>query len=204
MFLFSCTSEDEIRYSCDEATDLWVKENLGTIRSLSRREWMELDGEKQLASYRAFTQEQMIQFWKDKISEVKKQDWTDAEVAHIDEVGTFIDNHRYFFESKKLTEDESDELELFFYKWQKCGIEQFGWSDHLAKQIFATGYALKDTKDNIIIKKPYPHENCNCNLDTDFCPEQVYPCKKVRWCEITDRGCGWLWLAECNGRCMGI
>ncbi|MBR1924380.1 MAG: bacteriocin fulvocin C-related protein [Ruminobacter sp.] len=204
MFLFSCTSDEGIRYSCDEPTDMWVKENLVTIRSLSRREWMELDDEKQLASYRAFTPEQKIQFWKAKISEVKKLDWTDAEIAHIDEVGTFIDNHKNFFESKKLTDAESDELELFFYKWQKYGIEQLGWNDRLAQQLFATGSALKDTQDNIIIKKPYPYVDCNCNTEKDFCPEQIYPCRKVKWCQTTNNGCGWLLLAECNGRCMGL
>ena len=204
LFLFSCTSDEDIKYSCDEETNMWVKENLAKVHSLSRRKWMELDENKQLASYRAFTQEQQIQFWKDKIKEVKELEWTDEEIAHIDKVDSFIDNHKNFFENRKLTEEESDEIELFFYIWQKYGTEYLGWTDRLGKSLFATGRTLVDTKGNILIKKPYPHVNCNCSNSTDFCEQQISPCKKVKWCEVTDRGCGWLWLAECDGRCMGL
>lgn len=204
MYLASCTFDEEIKYSCDEITNMWVKENLTKIRALSRSEWINLDASKQIASYRAFTPEQRILFWKTKVKEVKKLDWNEAEIQHIEDAEKFIDTHHHLFVKNKLTDEESDELELFFYKWQKDGIEKLGWTERIGKSIFVSGDPVIDTKGNVIYKKPYPKENCHCQKENDFCNQSFGPCIKVNWCVYQSNGCGWLFLSECNGRCNGV
>ena len=199
----SCTNDEEIKYSCDKATDVWVKENLEKVRSLTRSEWIDLGTDKQIASYRAFTPEQKIQFWRDKIIEVKKLEWSKAEIRHIEEVEDFLETHHHLFSNKKRTDAESDELELFFYMWQKKGVEELGWTDRVGISLFGTGYPVVDTSGNVAIKGIYPPENCHCNTVEDFCNPAFGPCIKVTWCNVVG-GCGWFWGLECNGRCNGV
>lgn len=45
--------------------------------------------------------------------------------------------------------------------------------------------------------------DCECNLSESFCDDPK-KCKQVNgWpCNGTEAGCGWLWTAACNGRCV--
>lgn len=42
----SCSDQDEIVYSCDDAVDLWVKGNISEIQSMTRTSWKVLPAEK--------------------------------------------------------------------------------------------------------------------------------------------------------------
>ena len=39
---FSCQNEENVYYSCDEAEDAWVKENLSSIRKMETTEWFSI------------------------------------------------------------------------------------------------------------------------------------------------------------------
>lgn len=202
VLLSSCSVDDEVRYSCDDSVDKWVKDHLSQVRGMTRTDWVELDGDLQRAVYRAFSQEQRIKFWKEKLEKVKMLNWTDEERRHIESAESFIDDHKSYFSGKKLTDEELDNVDLFFYKWQKYGIAHLGWTDRIGKSIFATGLPISDTKGGVIYKTPVPPINCHCSTESDYCEYQISPCKKDN-CIYSSYGCGWILVYDCDGRCNG-
>ena len=111
--MVSCSS-DELTYSCDREINQWVKDNIESIQQMDRSDWLSVSGEMSIATYRAFTYQQRIRFWQDKFTEVKQLPWEDNELRHIELAENFIALHPYFFNSKQLTEEQNDELDLFF------------------------------------------------------------------------------------------
>ena len=200
--LFTACNHDDIVYSCDESTNNWVIENLPEIKSMTRDDWKMLDVEKQKPAYRAFTQNQRVNFWLEKMKEVKSLGWTEKELQHIGKVEDFISNHQNFFSGERLTDEQSDIYDLFFYTWQLYAINELGWSNRVCISIAGNGQSITDTLGTAL-KKPYPPRNCNCNVDHDFCEYPVFPCIKGH-CESSNIGCSWIWLGECNGLCSGI
>lgn len=211
--LISCSKEDEIRYSCNKTINTWVKNNLSEIHQMSRGEWLHVSPSTSSAIYRAFTPQQRIQFWKDKLDEVMAMKWSKGELSHIKKVDNFISSHQDFFSEEKLTDDQLNELETFFYKWQKEGESLFGWNAKVAISIAGAGNRLKNTQGELISLSYTGNapvvmksaENCNCNtgMISDFCHDAPGPCENVN-CEDSFRGCGWLFLQQCNGTCGGI
>lgn len=201
--LSSCT--DDPIYSCDKYVDAWVKENINDVRLMDRNQWLLADASKSTAIYRAFSPEQKKQFWHDKFAEVKALDWSDESRAHIEKAEAFIQKHYSLFYKTKLSDDDLDILEGFFYAWQKYGIEKLGWSKLTAQSIAACGYRVLDTQGTVAfpklaaLAKDY---DCNCSrkVASDFCGyDQI--CKNVG-CSMADFGCGWILLQDCNGRCV--
>ena len=64
---FSCQNEENVYYSCDEAEDAWVKENLSSIRKMETTEWFSISEKLKLPVYRAFSLEQKQSVWMEKI-----------------------------------------------------------------------------------------------------------------------------------------
>lgn len=130
----SCSSQDDNIYSCDDVINAWAQENILEIRSMSRAQWKKLPAEKKHAAYVAFTQQQKINFWKDKLTGLMTQDWSKEELDHIKLVYDFIIEHPSFFNNDGLTEEQENILELFFYKWSDIAKNKLGWN---MKLIFA-------------------------------------------------------------------
>lgn len=210
----SCSQSEEIFYSCDKTQDEWVKENLSEIRQMTRSEWLQVDDETLARPiYRAFTPKQRIAFWKDRFQEIKDLPWSDAELAHIQAAENFMNSHLDFFYDELLSEEE-DELELFFYKWQKFGIEQLGWKPSVALAIVTSGYKLKNVKGEVEIPNSKITRNatmsnrsestsnkCDCNVGLiNSCGLYNMECIETS-CDIT-YGCGALWLQDCEGECL--
>lgn len=211
----SCSNESEGLYSCNQAIDAWVRSNIQEIHLMTRADWLQADHNLQLPIYRAFTKEQKIEFWLEKILDVKRLDWTTDELKHISEVEYFIETHHDFFEEKGLSENQENELEIFFYQWLKSGIEEFNWDERVAYAIVSSGYCLKNTKGELETSHTFQSsvenltdrsENsttpaCNCRVGHIFaCFEGNDECKTID-CDETDIGCGWLLLQDCNGKC---
>ena len=57
---------------------------------MSRQQWKILPQSKKTAVFRAFSQKQKIDFWKDKLVETLQLDWTDEEKHHIMQLYNFI------------------------------------------------------------------------------------------------------------------
>lgn len=210
--LTSCSKENEVKYSCNETINSWVKSNLVEIHQMDRKEWLQTSAQTSIAIYRAFTPNQRFQFWKDKIKEVKAMNWSQKELLHIQKVEDFLTSHQGFFSQEKLSEEQLNELETFFYKWKKEGEQQFGWNSKVAISIAGSGYRLKNENGDIALPSSttnapvvtHSAENCNCNTGmlSDFCFGSG-PCESAQ-CSSGSGGCGWFLMQDCNGTCGGI
>lgn len=208
----SCSNEDDLQYSCDKTIDIWVKSHLTEIHQMDRKEWLNTDISTGIAIYRAFTPQQRIQFWRDKMKEVKAMKWSKQELLHIQKVEDFINKHLDFFSGKKLTDEQLDELETFFYKWKKDGELLYEWNDEVAIAIAGTGNRVMNTAGKIVSRTgnissdvSISRSDCHCNRGffSDFCNDDPGPCEQSN-CDEKDAGCGWLFVQTCNGRCGGI
>lgn len=206
--LVSCTNEEDTVYSCNEIIDSWVKSNLDGIHAMSRKKWESLDEPLKKATYRAFTPMQKLNFWQAKFEEVKKMDWSALELAHIKKAEDYLNQHKEIMYGH-LSDDQLDDLELFFYQWACYGEDKFGWTKEIAIAIAGSGNRMLDKKGNIErnIKtrslRTLEPDVCDCNDGSlsDFCGV-AGPCNSVdSKCKNSEFGCGWIWVQECNGTC---
>lgn len=202
---FSSCSEGEHTYSCNKSVDTWVKENLPTIQKMTRADWLHTDSAVNIAIYRAFTPQQKIKFWQDKLQEVKQLSWSKEELAHIKKVEDFINSHTEYFE-KRLSDEQLDNLDNFAYEWQEYAIKNLGWSKDICRAIIGTGNKVKNTQGEIIASatsnsnsRIARSEDCDCSVNSDWCTGGWY-CKETN-CTESDWGCGTLLLHDCTGNC---
>lgn len=208
--LFVSCIQDDIVYSCDEETDMWIKENLVEIQVFTRNDWKEFDPVRKKGVYNAFTPKQKIQFWLDKMKEIKQLDWNKKEILHIQKVEDYIHSHKVIFDSESRNQNDMDDMEIFFYKWKEYALNELGWSLETIYSIAATGESINVSKNSANTSgesgsfNPDANNDCNCNTGSSIScfPAGGY-CDKAR-CDKTTHGCGWLWVSECNGRCGGF
>ena len=204
--LNSCTQDAEVVYSCNEEINEWTIENLSMIQEMTRSEWLKLDENKKRAAYRGFTQQQRINFWIEKIEEVKSLDWSSKELDHIALITTFITEHQDLFSGNPLTDDQSDILYLFCYQWVEFGIEKLGWSKQTAISIIGTGNKVTDKKGGVKFD-PGPiiddKKDCCCHAGNILFSTCILDetCEKTK-CIVSFGGCGWFLTEECNGECI--
>lgn len=206
----SCTSDEEEMFSCNKQVDEWVKDHLSEIRVMDRTDWLNSPNEKALAMYRAFTPDQRLSFWNAKIEEVLRLNWSEAEINHIRKAQIFLNSNSEIFSDFALTTEERDDLvDEFCYKWTENAITELGWTETIAKSILMSGKRvlntdgeLQELKSDFSISLLSDNEevNCNCNKNDDFCSHGS-DCVDDPDCNTSERGCGWLWLSGCNGRC---
>lgn len=151
--LFSCKTEEPEIYSCDGTVNEWAKENLDNIRTMTRKQWNNLDEDRKRAAYVAFTPEQKIALWNDKIEQVLTLDWSEEERKHIIKVSAFINSHHDLFHKEKITEALENELESFANKWKEEAVKDFGWNERLVYSIIASPNNLLDKDGNIEVVK---------------------------------------------------
>ncbi|MDE5710858.1 MAG: bacteriocin fulvocin C-related protein [Bacteroides sp.] len=210
LFVFASCQKGEI-YSCNEEVNDWVKENLKEIRTITRSEWKNLDESVKRGCFVAFTQQQKVDFWKEKFNEALELEWTKEETEHIKAMYQFVDEHPEYFDfSTKRTDEEIEYFELFVYKWTKKAEQQFQWSKNTIGGLIATGNKLLDKNGTVQInqtramtKSVKEKSPCNCNVKSDWCSASV-DCEATNNYEDSVHGCGTLWVYSCNGRCNGI
>ncbi|MCY6360721.1 hypothetical protein OXV74_21995 [Bacteroides thetaiotaomicron] len=79
---FSCEKEEF--YSCNPKADQWVKDNLNEIRTMTRKEWINIDDViYQKAAFTAFTTKQRHDLWVRKFDEILTLDLTEQEQSHL-------------------------------------------------------------------------------------------------------------------------
>lgn len=203
---FSSCSEEERTYSCNKSVDTWVKENLPTIQKMTRANWLHTDSTVNIAIYRAFTPQQKIKFWQDKLQEVKQLGWSKEELTHIKKVEDFINSHTEYFEGH-LSDEQLDKLDRFAYQWQEYALKNLGWSKYICRAIIGTGNKVKNTQGDLITSATSYSKNriaraegdCNCSINSDWCSAGWY-CKDTN-CDGSDFGCGTLLLHDCTGTC---
>jgi len=200
-----CKKMEEV-YSCNPETNKWVKENLSPIQQMNRQDLLELEPEKRIPAYRAFTVEQKYECWIDKFEQIKSLPWTPKEFTHISLLAESIEEE--WFE-RNLNKDE---IVNYLLKWGTDGMNFFGWSEYEVGCLISCLYDVKMEDDNVVFLMPPGGgvvggddgngalKNCNCNksLFGDFCGIDG-PCMNVE-CE-EQFFCGILLLQTCNGRC---
>lgn len=212
LFWVSCSQDENLSYSCDPAANAWVKSNLSEIRAMDRAEWLKLDSKVQLASYRAFSKEQKIAFWKGKLTEAMTLDWSKDELAHIQKVLDFVNRHPNFFDDDLLSEEQNNEVELFAYHWMKYATDSLGWDKKVVYAIAYTGYPIINTDGTMDIKTSISERvetmakgesDCNCSVGSMFtCFPWPNNCSGSDCKEKS--GCGFLMQQTCDGMCNPI
>lgn len=206
-FLSSCNYD--IVYSCDENINDWVHDNLNAIQVMTRSDWNKIEEKFKIPVYRAFTLEQKVVFWNEKLADLLLLEWSDNEKIHIQSLITFINEHQHFLNGYTLlSDDEKNVFDLFFHQWIYTAQNELKWNNKLLYAILATGHSLVDNKGTLDIYKnrsallSYGESNCNCSTASDWCTPSNWDCLKVP-CVETSHGCGTLLVYLCDGRCGG-
>lgn len=209
--LCACSQEEEHTYSCDKNINKWVSSHLAEIHNMDRTDWLKTNQNISRAVYSAFTPNQKYSFWLEKFRELKKISWTKDELAHIRKAEKFITTHKDLFGDTRLTDDQLDVLESFFYNWVKEAKEKLGWDKSICIAIAGSGNTVLNRNGE---QRALPNnsggemlsassENCNCNTGvlSDFCGMTGSDACEDTDCDGSDFGCGWIWLQDCNGTC---
>jgi len=190
----------EKKYSCDSATNEWVKSNLKTIQKMNRQDLLELDFEKIIPAYRAFTATQKYESWVDKLEQVRNMQWTESELKHIIQLSESIEEDWFNENSSSLNLDD------FLMRWVVEGMDFFGWSLFEVGCMISTLYDVDMEDDDVTIKAPNwslkARYSCSCSTKSwnDFCPIG-HGCSSSVACNESFGGCGWFWIQDCVGRC---
>lgn len=213
LILIGASSCTEPQYSCDPQIDKWVSQNLERLKTISRAEWLDInDIEYQRGAYAAFSTEQKMKLWADKLDEVLELDWTETEYKHIDGLREGIMDHPDWHR-QDCPDPDSDSKELFMYKWLDYAANQLYWPKELIYAIAFTPESI--AKDKTIIRaesvrvplmttRSETRPRCDCHNPESAqyyaCDDQNKDCRTGN-CEMTTWRCGWLWTYECNGLC---
>lgn len=150
--LFGCSSnQDDLLYSCNPIINKSVSVNLPIVWKMNRAVWLKLREDYKRAVYRAFTPQQRKQLWIEKFNEVKGLNWTKGEMDHIIKAENFFKEHDELYSNDKLSDKESNDIDLFFAMWLKDAETQFGWDKKIAVSIAGTPNYTVDTKGTIEI-----------------------------------------------------
>ena len=207
-----CSCDKETTYSCDESIDNWVHENLSEIRLMSRSEWNNLEEGLKIPVYRAFTLQQRVDFWNEKLTNVLALNWSEKEREHIGLLNKFINEHRSFLNGYDImSDDEKNIFDLFFYGWMDKAKINFKWSDKLIYAILASGNTLIDTNGTLLVNQSSSRSSllsssestCNCSQSSDWCTPIGWDCENAP-CDKTSLGCGTILVYDCDGRCGGV
>ena len=209
--LFSSCQNDVSLYSCDPEVNSFVEENIEEIRLLTRADIVKLDPETSTACYRAFTAEQKLQVWNDKLSEVISMDWNEKETAHIKELIRFInDNHEIFSDNINENNEVRDALDIFGYKWMDYAEHILGWNRKLINAVSFTYYSLTDKEGNLdvnhiegdnTVKTLRETNGCDCNIKQNDCEFSLSKRCIYSGCRLRGSGCGFTGQSICDGTC---
>jgi len=200
----SCKKMEEV-YSCNPTTNEWVKENLSPIQKMNRQDLLELDFEKRIPAYRAFTLDQKYECWVDKFEQIKSLKWTEKELNHISLLAKSIEKEWF---DRNINKNEVDD---FLMNWVLDGVSLFGWSKYEVGCMLSCLYDVDIDDDNIVFKAPTGgigtgitvSLDCSCSTAAwnDFCPWGGHSCSSDVGCNEIPHYCGWFLRKDCVGRC---
>ena len=215
MFVFASLScqQEELLYSCDKQVDSWVKSNLTYVKGMDRIEWESVDEDFKKGCYMAFSPQQRQQLWLGKLNEALLLDWSTEEKAHINVLINFIQTHLFCFDFvRQKTDEEIEEIEVFAYKWMKKAELQLDWNRKVIGGLVAMPHTIINKEGTL--KRTFSQSyksvktrteaECNCSKSSNWCSIDISVECLDASCDVTDGGCGFLWLYDCDGRCYGI
>ena len=206
VLLFSSCQEEKQTYSCDPTIDQWVKNNLDEIQSMTRATWKTLPENFKGATFGAFTPQQKITFWKERLNVILELDWNTKEQEHIQKLHFMVQENPLWFDVSNRTEEIEDAMAIAAYSWIQYAKENLHWDKRTIGGIIASGNDLVDKTGLLEINPDHSQQlstrsesNCNCNQTYDFCSGVEDKCKDSSCKEVNM--CGWLLLSKCNGSC---
>lgn len=214
--LIACNN-DEVFYSCNESEDLWVKQNILEVQSLTRAEWNTLDENLKVPAYRSFSIEKKQQFWIEKLEYVLTSfQWNDKEYEHLLLIkDSIVKNLNWFIPNKSKSDKELNEYQLFAYNWMEYSKEELNWSNELIAAICGTMndfefinkeiYIKRTKNSNLSLPKTRAEHYtapCNCKYENVIITTCLFTGCEEGYCTKTEDGCGWLLGEDCNGICL--
>ena len=196
-----CKKMEEI-YACDPVTNEWVKSNLQTIQQMNRQDLLQLEQEKQIPAFRAFTPEQKYDCWMDKLEQVKSLEWTEKEISHI---CLLAESMKLEWFEKNFMKNNFDKINIFLNKWVNDGFLYFGWTKDEVGRMVACLYDVEMEDENVILRVGIGggtigvEARCTCSQTSDWC-FWGEKCRNIS-CSGGGIGCGTLWLYQCDGSC---
>jgi hypothetical protein len=136
-------AQDAVRYSSDEKTDAWIKENLSEIQQMSREDWLQLNDKLKIPTYVVFSPEKKHSFWLQKIQEVLSLDWNEKEKKHIESLYKVISSNPQWF-NDDFNAEQAEDFQTNIGKWTKYATDSLGWDMRLTGSIVATPNKLVD------------------------------------------------------------
>ena len=68
--MISCSTDEDLAFSCDPIVDQWVKANYNELQTISRQDFISLPDESyQRATYASFSPQKQMKLWETKINE---------------------------------------------------------------------------------------------------------------------------------------
>ena len=212
---FSCEKEEF--YSCNPKADQWVKDNLNEIRTMTRKEWINIDNVTyQKAAFTAFTTKQRHDLWVRKFDEILTLDLAEQEQSHLLLMNDAVKNSPQWFDDYSI-EKYRDQMDLFIYKWVEVAKDSLCWTDEDIYYLIGTPESIKRDINGRITKVTLMHSSkeltpgegygnvCNCGNDSEYlfkCPGIAgYECKVTNECTLSEKGCGAWWMDVCWGEC---
>jgi len=209
-FVISSCQEYENLYSCDPDINSWVKSNLSEISLMGREDIIVKNNPVQIAIFRAFSSQQRLQVWLDKLDEVVKLDWSTEEKAHIMSIRNAL-KEEWFSDEFRKDSVKFQPVNLFEKDWCLEGIKKFGWTQQLITSMVGRLEKLIDKQGNlkvVILKSANvavetSAEGCTCNVAWDMCggPFGISSCHSTS-CTQSPWGCGMLFGYYCDGECF--
>jgi len=202
----NCTTEE--CYSCDTEINEWAKNNIETLKTIKRKDFIKLSEAKQKSAFRTFKPYKRKQLWIEKVIQIKSLDLTNDEIKHLLIIEEFIKKYDF---SKEISAKE----DIFLKSWFNEGKERYNWTVYFlltgftnldnavkTKEQFKNTYAKKNSSIvNKIVDSPISTDGCDCRWNITC--EIVHQGSCSDGCDVTTFGCGWLGMQSCTGDCTG-
>jgi hypothetical protein len=201
--------ENDICYSCDTEIDAWAKNNIESLKLLSRNELVLLTSEKQKAAFRTFTPEKRKQLWTDKLKQIKSLNFSKKELNHLKKIEIFLTQYDF---SNELSRQE----EIYLKSWFEEGQQKFNWNIYFLVSGFASldNAVLSKTEFQKEFSKEFTtlssnlnefegqEDSCDCRWDITCQLAGLGDCSDGG-CEDSAFGCGFMFMQSCTNDCSG-
>jgi hypothetical protein len=147
LFLTSNAESDNTNIKPDNQT-------VGSLFEIDRETWKSLPSNVRFPVYETFSKEKKRTFWQLKHEELKRLDWTPAELKHIDSFYSVICENPLLMERGAESEDIEDWFEVFRYNWREYAHDVFGWNRQLLYAISMSADEVLNTRGEIKVYAP--------------------------------------------------
>jgi len=177
----------------------WIQKRMQLNKTVSYSEISQLPKCFHKPVYLALTKSNQVDIWIEKLSILNNLNvWTEIQKTKLKSL-----NLVFKFSADRSSKIKQSFLTHYLDKWVRdCLYNQIFTKNQLIKLV--ASLEMYDGRQNNKFESTAVYNDCQCNIDHDFCsPNPVEPlsiCKSCD-CDESEKGCGWFWFQECNGRC---